>query len=271
MPKKSQSEDKIIVIDNPSNLPLMKIDDFHPFQGDFKTEVEPAKLDKLMRSILDHHVFIAKAVFFEDGAAYTEDGHQTLVALRKLRERGWRRCRVVSYEMRDGRMQQAGSAEHDDIVIPYQVVVPIGQTPQERRKDAAKKLLQINSQYARINPETTLLETLSFTVDEVDDLLARISIDDFGIDLYRDRSEDPFEGFEEEASRHTNENCLYPLVPKFSEKYDAILIVSDNAIDTAHLEEILRIERAQTYKEIIDHGKGMVITARRFFELWNSR
>ena len=64
---------------------------------------------------------------------------------------------------------------------------------------------------------------------------------------------------------------LFPIIPKYSEKYDAVLILSDNETDTAHLETILRIEKSQTYKELIDHGKGMVITARRFFELWNSR
>jgi hypothetical protein len=262
---------EVIVIDNPSNLPLMNVDEFHTFQGDFKQEIEPAKLDKLMRSILDHHVFVAKAVFFEDNIAYTEDGHQTLMALKKLREHGYTKSSIVSYEMREGRMQPAGTAEHDEILVPYQVIVPVGASSEERRKDAAKKLLQLNSQYAKINPTTTLLDTLSFSVDEMDDILARIAIPNFGIELYSRREPGPTEEFEEEAAQHTNENCLFPIVAKFSEKYDAVFIVSDNAIDTAHLEEILKIGQAQTYKELVDHGKGMVINARRFFELWNSR
>ncbi len=88
MTEKAKSGE-VIVIDNPSNLPVMRIDDFHSFQGDFKQEIEPGKLDKLSRSILDHHVFIAKAVFFEDNVAYTEDGHQTLMGLKRLRELGY--------------------------------------------------------------------------------------------------------------------------------------------------------------------------------------
>lgn len=266
----SKIDDQVIVIDNPSGLPLLPLDDFQPFQGDFKEEIEPHKLDKLMRSILDHHVFIAKAVFFEDGVAYTEDGHQTLVALKRLRDLGYTKCRVIEYALEDGRMKPASSRDHDGIVVPYQIIVPVGDTKEARYKDAAKKLLQINSTYARINPETTLLKILDFTTDEMDDLLARISIDDFGLELYRE-DEDPQESFEREAQRHTNENCLYPIVPKFSEKYDAVIILSDNETDTVHLETILQIRKEQTYKEIIDHGKGMVIKAGRFIELWNSR
>ncbi|MBN1224404.1 MAG: hypothetical protein JXB23_14245 [Candidatus Aminicenantes bacterium] len=270
--KSHKNDDQVIVIDNPSGLPLLPLDEFQSFQGDFKEEIEPGKLDKLMRSILDHHVFVAKAVFFEDGVAYTEDGHQTLVALKRLRDLGYTKCRVIEYALEDGRMKPASSRDHDGIVVPYQLIVPVGETKEARCKDAARKLLQINSAYAKINPETTLLKTLDFTTDEMDDLLARISIEDFGLELYREEGdEDPQQSFEKEAGKHTNENCLYPIVPKFSEKYDAVIILSDNETDTVHLETILQIQKCQTYKEIIDHGKGMVITAGRFIELWNSR
>lgn len=54
MNKKPPPNDLVIVIDNPSKLPLLPLDDFRSFQGDFKGELEPDKLDKLMRSILDH-------------------------------------------------------------------------------------------------------------------------------------------------------------------------------------------------------------------------
>jgi len=266
------TEDRIIVIDNPSGLPLLPLDKFQSFQGDFKEEIEPGKLDKLMRSILDHHVFVAKAVFFEDGVAYTEDGHQTLIALRRLRDLGYDKSRVVTYGLKDGRMQEVSSDDHDGIVVPYQIIVPVGESADERYKDAARKLLQINSAYARINPRTTLLKELGFSMDEIDSVLSKISIADFGLDLYRAGDpEDPLTRFEKEASQHNNDTCLFPIVPKFSEKYDAVIIISDNETDTAHLEELLKIEKCGTYKEIIDHGKGMVITAGRFFELWKSR
>jgi uncharacterized protein YggL (DUF469 family) len=266
-----EKDGQFIVIDNPSGLPLLPLDEFRSFQGDFKQEIEKEKLEKLMRSILDHHVFIAKAVFFEDGAAYTEDGHQTLLALQRLRELGYTKSRIVEYGMADGRMQPVSITEQDGIWVPYQIIVPVGETAEKRYKDAARKLLQINSTYAQINPETSLLKDLSFSIDEIDDVLARISISDFGLELYKGDAMDPEDDFLEEANRYDNKNCLYPIVPKFSEKYDAVLILSDNDTDTAHLETILCIEKARTYKELVDHGKGMVITARRFFELWNSR
>ena len=53
-----------------------------------------------------------------------------------------------------------------------------------RYKDAAKKLLQINSTYAKINPETNLLKELKFSLDEIDDILSKISISDFGLEQY---------------------------------------------------------------------------------------
>ena len=59
--------DKHIIIDNPTGLPMLPLDEIHVFQGDLKLPPTPTDMDKLKRSILDHHLFIAKAVFFEDG------------------------------------------------------------------------------------------------------------------------------------------------------------------------------------------------------------
>lgn len=47
---------KRIIIDNPSNLPLISIHDIHTFQGNLKLDPTEAALEKLMRSILDHHI-----------------------------------------------------------------------------------------------------------------------------------------------------------------------------------------------------------------------
>lgn len=38
--------------------------------------------------------------------------------------------------------------------------------------------------------------------------------------------------FEKKFNEIDDSNCAYPLVPKFSEKYDALIIVSKNSIDT---------------------------------------
>lgn len=262
---------KTIVIDNPSDLPLLPMESLQLFQGDLKAEPEPNALEKLMRSIVDHHLFIAKAIFYEGGDAYTEDGHQTLKALTRLKEIGYKTCEVISYSMQDGRMQEVARKQYDSIMIPCQVIVPKGDTPESRRKDAAVKLLQINSEYAKINPQTSFFDSLGFSFDDLDSLLTQIEFPALNDILHDDAADfqetDPFQ---EEFLSHTDETCLYPIVPKFSEKYDAILIVSDNEIDTTFLESALQIQQEQSYKSK-KLGKGMVLTAKRFQELWKSR
>lgn len=96
-----------LLIDNPSNLPLLPLDDFHWFQGDLKYEISSEDLEKLKQSILDHHVFLAKAIYWEDDQAWTEDGHQTLKTLKSLRDDGYTECEVIAYKKQDGRMVEA--------------------------------------------------------------------------------------------------------------------------------------------------------------------
>jgi hypothetical protein len=265
----SLSKNRVLVVDNPTGLPLLPIDDIHTFQGDLKKPLEPGALDKLVRSILDHHLFIAKAIFFENGLAYTEDGHQTLNALNALRKLGYVSCDVVSYDLIDGRMREIARTHYDTIMVPYQVIVPQGDTEESRRKDAAAKLLQINSQYAKINPATTFFDALGFSVIELDELLAGIEIAE--LDIAGEISEKT--AFLDEFNSYDNSNCLYPIVPRFSEKHDAVIVISDNETDTAFLESALQIGKAQSYKNHKKKpiGKSMVITARRFQEIWKSR
>lgn len=263
------SPDKVLIVDNPTNLPLLALDDVNRFQGDFKKAPEPVALDKLIRSILDHRLFIAKAVFFEGGLAYTEDGHQTLAALEALLKLGYTSCDVVSYALIDGRMQESGRTHYDTIMVPYQVIVPQGDTPEERRRDAAAKLLQINSQYAKINPATTFFDNLGFDPVAFDTLLSKIEIPE--LDFHTDAT--ARQEFLAEFAKYDDKNCMYPIVARFSEKHDAVIIISDNETDTAFLESALQIRKEQSYKahKKPEIGKSMVITAGRFQELWKSR
>lgn len=57
----------------------------------------------------------------------------------------------------------------------------------------------------------------------------------------------------------TNKNCDLPIVPKFSEKYDCVVIISTNTTDTAFLKTTLGITKCQSYKNKRT-GEGMVIT-----------
>ena len=250
---------------------MLPLDEIHLFQGDLKLPPTPTDLDKLKRSILDHHLFIAKAVFFEDGIAYTEDGHQTLYALHELQAMGYAKSTVITYAMEDGRFVERQRVPYDAIMVPYQVVVPQGKTAEARRRDAAEKLLQINSRYAKINPATTFFEDIGFSMLDLDDLLSKISVPDFDIPDLKEEDE-----FRKEFESYDDTNCIYPIVPKFSERYDAVIIVSDNETDTAFLKTVLELGKEQTYKNIVDKknggmGMSMVISASRFSQLWKGR
>jgi galactitol-specific phosphotransferase system IIB component len=66
------------------------------------------------------------------------------------------------------------------------------------------------------------------------------------------------------------EKPVYNIVPKFSEKYDAFIIVSTNEIDTNFLKEVLQIETEQSHKSK-EIGTSKVISAKKFAELWKSK
>lgn len=76
--------------------------------------------------------------------------------------------------------------------------------------------------------------------------------------------------FEKKFHKENNATCVYPLVPKFSEKYDAVIIVSKNSIDTAFLETVLNIEKCQSYKNSRT-GKAMVIDVDKFRKQWEDK
>lgn len=68
--------------------------------------------------------------------------------------------------------------------------------------------------------------------------------------------------FQKKFDSVTNKNCDYPIVPKFSEKYDAVVIISTNVTDTAFLKTALGITKQQSYK-CSRMGEGMVITVEQ--------
>ena len=68
--------------------------------------------------------------------------------------------------------------------------------------------------------------------------------------------------FQKKFESITNKNCDLPIVPKFSEKYDCVVIISDNATDTSFLKTALGIQKCQSYKNTRT-GEGMVITVEQ--------
>jgi len=69
--------------------------------------------------------------------------------------------------------------------------------------------------------------------------------------------------FQKKFNKITNENCEMPLIPKFSEKYDCVIIISTNTVDTTFLETALKIDKAKSYKNSRT-GKAMVIDVEHF-------
>lgn len=172
-----EKQEKIIVVDNPTGLPLAKLDDFVLFQGDLKMPISDPAMKALKTSILEHRVFIGKAVAWFNDEMLTEDGHQTLQALKSLRdEDGYVRCQVISYAKKEGNMVEDGSEEFDNIMVPYQIVVPQGRDDFERKKDAAAKIAIINSQYAAVSPNTTFFTSLGFELADIERLQAQIRL-----------------------------------------------------------------------------------------------
>ena len=76
--------------------------------------------------------------------------------------------------------------------------------------------------------------------------------------------------YEDEFYKVDDTNAEMPVIAKFSEKYDCVIITSDNEIDTTYLETVLEIGKSQSYKN--QHmGKAMVINVKDFQKLWASK
>lgn len=68
--------------------------------------------------------------------------------------------------------------------------------------------------------------------------------------------------FQKKFESITNKNCDMPIVPKFSEKYDCVVIISDNATDTSFMKTALGVQKCQSYKNTRT-GEGMVISVEQ--------
>ncbi len=104
------------------------------------------------------------------------------------------------------------------------------------------------------------------------DLLANLFDKEFLLDVgFKEGELGMFlDDYEDEFYKIDDTNAEMPVIPKFSEKYDCVIITSDNEIDTTYLETVLEISKAQSYKN--QHmGKAMVLTVKDFQKLWASK
>lgn len=64
--------------------------------------------------------------------------------------------------------------------------------------------------------------------------------------------------FEKKFDSYSNKNCEMPIVPEYSEEYDAVIIISRNSIDSMFLKTLLNIGREKCYK-CSRVGEAMII------------
>lgn len=99
--------------------------------------------------------------------------------------------------------------------------------------------------------DLSVLESSGFSVDEIEKIL---------------------EAEAECASDEVieDERPVYNITQRFSEKYDAFIIVSTNDIDSNFIREVLEIGLEKSYKSN-EIGVSKVISAKKFAELWKSK
>lgn len=90
---------------------------------------------------------------------------------------------------------------------------------------------------------------------------------EWGLDIKFSEEDDEYE---KEINSFNDDNCEYPIVPKFSEKYSAVLIVIDNEIDEAFVKNVLQLEKSKSYKNS-KTGTSYVVDVAKFKAVWESR
>lgn len=55
--------------------------------------------------------------------------------------------------------------------------------------------------------------------------------------------------FEEKFKSLDNEQAVYPIIPKYDERHELFVIVSDNEVDANYLREVLNMQKMASYKK----------------------
>lgn len=112
----------------------------------------------------------------------------------------------------------------------------------------------------RLNKNTGSWDPDKFTANFSKDMMLKVGFAESELTMYLDE-------MEQKINSITNKDAAYPLVPKFSEKHDAIIIVSKSSIDTNYLEQVLGLEKHASYKNQ-RVGKTHIIDVEKFKEEW---
>lgn len=139
-----QKKELVIKVHNPNHLPTIDFHQLTELQGDLKIST-PKKIQKLKNSIIKYGVFVPKFVWKDKSDVmtrfYIEDGHQTKKALTELEAEGY--------------------------TLP---AIPYLEIAATDKKEAAEKLLMINSKFADINPNTTFFDDFDIALDYMNEI-----------------------------------------------------------------------------------------------------
>ena len=96
-----------------------------------------------------------------------------------------------------------------------------------------------------------LTQEKNLTWDEVElqnvaDEIQGFDPDEFGLNFMAEQLEN--EQFEEKFERTGKDSCVYPIIPKYDEKHELFIIISDNEADANYLREILNMQKMRSYK-----------------------
>jgi hypothetical protein len=192
----------------------------------------PPELKKRLRESIIRNHFLETFKVWENGKdIYCLDGYHRCLILRELEAAGYN--------------------------VPAKL--PAEFIECANKKEASKLVLLYSSAYADVNRSGFMDYMAEFDLD-VDELMDEINL------TFNEKKlvDDEDEGFAKD------ELGEYPITPRFSERYDYVLIFCKNEIDFTHLADTLKLRHEKGYKSTM-FGLGRVIPYDRFMELWNTR
>lgn len=118
--------------------------------------------------------------------------------------------------------------------------------------------LLTDEEYIEMNAVFDMAAAGEVNMEIIDDILTDEQMDEWEMDK------------RVKEAKERSKGAVYPLVPQFNEKYDAIVIICDNDIDTLFIKNALGLGREQSYKNSLVKETS-VCTAKQFIEMWNGK
>ena len=204
---------------------------FKFLQTDKLKHFPPELESRLRESMIGNHFVMSFKVWESKGELFCLDGFHRCKILRQLEERGYK--------------------------VPEKL--PGEFIECKNRAEAAKLVLVFSSSYTEISKPDLNAFILEHGL-KLDQLSEELN-------LQFSRTLGP-EGDEEGSDSRGNPE--FPIVPRFSERYDYLLVFCKNEVDFANLSQLLKLETQKSYKNTAV-GISRVLGYDRFMQLWRNR